>query len=284
MGFIYFQVWLKAASWWEYAFFAISVLLFFFISFCWVMAAKEIWDDPNRKNADDAGYGILTFTVLSLCIPISTKFMPQQPLFQWFMIIAFCCCVLRCLVSFYSYTWDKDFRIVIMYATLLSPAFLTLNYSIDAQEQYVYEQALAPYQQEARKAAKEEKLRETQAQLKLAELRAAKTEDGSSQAEIAQLQEKIQRIKTHGTEEPQLTSSQGSSEPIGQRTKLILSALWLGAAFFLQRIFEKFAKDKGYALLGVCAIGFLIAFLTANYFLLGGSVTGGIIGSMGERG
>ena len=51
----------------------------------------------------------------------------------------------------------------------------------------------------------------------------------------------------------------------------------------LQKLFDKVFKDKSRALLAVCAIGFLLAFFTANYFLLGGSVTGGLIGSVGDR-
>ena len=72
-------------------------------------------------------------------------------------------------------------------------------------------------------------------------------------------------------------------EPIDDRSTFILSALWLGVCFFLQRIFEKMFHDKGYALLAVCAAGFLLAFFSANYFLLGGSVTGGLMGSAGRN-
>ena len=82
-----------------------------------------------------------------------------------------------------------------------------------------------------------------------------------------------------------LSGSKSSPKvPLDEQKKLILSGLWLGACFFLQRIFEKLFKDKGYALLTVCAVGFILAFFTANYFLLGGSVTGGLMGSVGDRG
>ena len=84
--------------------------------------------------------------------------------------------------------------------------------------------------------------------------------------------------------QPQAQPQPGKqSDPIDEQTKLILSGIWLCFAFFLQRLFEKMFADKGYALLAVCAAGFLLAFFTANYFLLGGSVTGGIMGSVGNQ-
>ena len=66
----------------------------------------------------------------------------------------------------------------------------------------------------------------------------------------------------------------------GAGTKVETSLL---GSNLLVGLFEKLFKDKGYALLTVCAVGFLLAFFTANYFLLGGSVTGGLMGS-GDRG
>ena len=96
---------------------------------------------------------------------------------------------------------------------------------------------------------------------------------------------KLKTIKAQGVDYSALSKGKGApSAPIDEQTKLILSGLWLGACFFLQRVFEKFFQDKGYALLTVCAAGFLLAFFTANYFLLGGSVTGGLMGSVGDRG
>ena len=55
-------------------------------------------------------------------------------------------------------------------------------------------------------------------------------------------------------------------------------------AKLLQRVFEKLFKDRGYALFTICVAGFLLAFYTANYFLVGGSFIGGIMGSLGNRG
>ena len=101
-------------------------------------------------------------------------------------------------------------------------------------------------------------------------------ESPESLRELEQAQTELRELKEHGLNHRQA--------PIDDQTKLILSGLWLGACFFLQRIFERVFKDKGYALLTVCAAGFLLAFFTANYFLLGGSVTGGLIGSVGDRG
>lgn len=117
--------------------------------------------------------------------------------------------------------------------------------------------------------------------------------EGTS-SELTKAREELARLKREGVDysklsEPQMSSAplapaRAPQTPVDDQTKLILSALWLGACFFLQRIFEKVFKDKGYALLTVCAAGFLLAFFTANYFLLGGSVTGGLMGSVGDRG
>jgi hypothetical protein len=63
-----------------------------------------------------------------------------------------------------------------------------------------------------------------------------------------------------------------------EKYTFILSGLWLMVSFFMQRLFERIFDNRGYALLTVCAVGFLLAFLTSNYFLLGGSVTGGLMG------
>jgi tetratricopeptide (TPR) repeat protein len=71
--------------------------------------------------------------------------------------------------------------------------------------------------------------------------------------------------------------SQGDSEK--EQFEFLLNGLWIAAAFFLQRLLEKLLENRGYAMLTVCAIGFLLAFFTANYFLLGGSVLGGSMGS-----
>jgi hypothetical protein len=71
--------------------------------------------------------------------------------------------------------------------------------------------------------------------------------------------------------------SQGDSEK--EKFEFLLNGLWIGAAFFLQRLLEKLLENRGYAMLMVCAIGFLLAFFTANYFLLGSSVLGGSMGS-----
>jgi len=97
-----------------------------------------------------------------------------------------------------------------------------------------------------------------------------------SLSELEAARAELRALKANGPRE--------QSAPIDDQTKLILSGLWLGACFFLQRVLEKLFKDKGYALLTVCAAGFLLAFFTANYFLLGGSVTGGLMGSVGDRG
>jgi hypothetical protein len=117
-------------------------------------------------------------------------------------------------------------------------------------------------------------------------------------AQIAEVNKQLEEIQTtaaHPSELKATTARNGemsnaSPAPrpspgtsVDDQTRLVLSGLWLGACFFLQRIFEKLFKDKGYALLTVCAAGFLLAFFTANYFLLGGSVTGGLMGSVGER-
>lgn len=140
----------------------------------------------------------------------------------------------------------------------------------------------------------EYKLREAKAQVKLAEIEAKQRALYSGKSEtniehdkqLAKAQADLRSLQAKGADYSKLspaTISSSKSEPVDEQNRLILSALWLGACFFLQRLFEKLFKDKGYALLTVCAAGFLLAFFTANYFLLGGSVTGGIMGSVGDR-
>jgi hypothetical protein len=117
-------------------------------------------------------------------------------------------------------------------------------------------------------------------------------------AQIAEVNKQLEELKATVPQPSELksptarpgemsTASPGTPQapgtPLGDQTRLVLSGLWLGACFFLQKLFEKMFKGKGYALLTVCAIGFLLAFFTANYFLLGGSVTGGLMGLLGER-
>jgi hypothetical protein len=165
--------------------------------------------------------------------------------------------------------------------------------------------AIAEQEFQAEKLAIEEahkkEIIEAQTQVKLAEIEAKKMklykDSSKSKAhsdKLAQLRSDLSSMKARGADYSKLSRPtmsvgatpppQSPSEPEDEQTKLILSGLWLGACFFLQRLFEKIFEDKGHALLGVCALGFLIAFFTANYFLLGGSVTGGIMGSVGDRG
>jgi hypothetical protein len=136
--------------------------------------------------------------------------------------------------------------------------------------------------QEAQKAHAQE-LKEAKAKLKIAEINTKRLALSSNTKESLYHAQKIKeaRVKVKELQESGVNSSK--SEPVDEQTKLILSALWLGACFFLQRLFERLFHDKGYALLTVCAAGFLLAFFTANYFLLGGSITGGIMGSVGDR-
>ncbi len=111
--------------------------------------------------------------------------------------------------------------------------------------------------------------------------------------ELAQANAELARLRAEGVDysklsQPKMSSASPSKPqepgaPVDDQRRLVLSGLWLGACFFLQRVFEKLFKDKGYALLTVCAAGFLLAFFTANYFLLGGSVTGGLMGAAGDR-
>lgn len=133
-----------------------------------------------------------------------------------------------------------------------------------------------------------------QANKQLERLQKTPSVTGGTSSELTKAREELARLKREGVDysklsEPQMSSAplapgRAPQTPVDDQTKLILSALWLGACFFLQRVFEKLFKDKGYALLTVCAAGFLLAFFTANYFLLGGSVTGGLMGSVGDRG
>jgi hypothetical protein len=132
-----------------------------------------------------------------------------------------------------------------------------------------------------------------QAHRQLEELQRAPSSSARRSDDLAQANAELARLRAEGVDYSKLSQprlsvvsparSQAPSAPVDDQTRLILSGLWLGACFFLQRVFEKLFKDKGYALLTVCAGGFLLAFFTANYFLLGGSVTGGLMGSVGER-
>ena len=116
---------------------------------------------------------------------------------------------------------------------------------------------------------------------------------GERQEDLAQATAELALLRSQGAEYSSRGEAQMGEAPLDSRRvpdssntgqkRLILSGLWLGACFFLQRVFEKLFKDKGYALLTVCAAGFLLAFFTANYFLLGGSVTGGLMGAAGDR-
>lgn len=136
-----------------------------------------------------------------------------------------------------------------------------------------------------------------QANKQLEQLQSVSSAKASGSDELAKAREELARLKREGVDysqlsEPQVTSAlpvktQGPNSPnppMDKQTELILSGLWLGVCFFLQQVFEKTFKDKRLALLTVCALGFLIAFFTANYFLVGGSITGGLIGSVGDRG
>ena len=140
--------------------------------------------------------------------------------------------------------------------------------------------------------AHHQEIKEAQIQIKLAEIEAKRlalyndsAKNGEHAQELEKAKAKLKTIKSQGVDYSSLSKGKEvPSEPVDEQTKLILSGLWLGACFFLQRVFEKVFKDKGYALLTVCAAGFLLAFFTANYFLVAASGTGGIMGSVGDRG
>jgi len=138
--------------------------------------------------------------------------------------------------------------------------------------------------------AHRQEIKEAQAQVKLAEIEAKRlalyndsTKNEEQTQEIERAKAKLKTIKAQGVNYSKLSQPRESGGPVDNQRRLVLSGLWLGACFFLQRVFEKLFKDKGYALLTVCAAGFLLAFFTANYFLLGGSVTGGLMGAAGDR-
>ena len=68
--------------------------------------------------------------------------------------------------------------------------------------------------------------------------------------ELEKAKAKLKTIKAQGVDYSALSKGkEAPSAPIDDQTKLILSGLWLGACFFLQRVFEKFFQDKGNALL-----------------------------------
>ena len=178
-------------------------------------------------------------------------------------------------------------------ALFILSAYITFRVSSNTHltPEQKLERAERGYQAEKKaiEEAYEYKLREARAQVKLAEIEAKRRalyNEGKHDNRLAKAQAELSSLQAKGADYSKLSQaniSSSKSEPADEQTKLILSALWLGACFFLQRLFERLFHDKGYALLTVCAAGFLIAFFTANYFLLGGSVTGGIMGSVGDR-
>lgn len=68
------------------------------------------------------------------------------------------------------------------------------------------------------------------------------------------------------------------NKPQDSKTEFLLSVLGLAVAFFTQRILEKAFDNKGYAILAVCLLGALVAFFTANYFIFGSIIGGGVMG------
>ena len=171
-------------------------------------------------------------------------------------------------------------------------AFWTARYihgelTITPEEKVARAESIYQAKKKAIEDAYDYKLREAKAQVKLAEIeakqRALYNENSATNIkhdeQLAKAQAELSSLQAKGADYSKLSQT----KPVDEQTKLILSALWLGACFFLQRLFERLFHDKGYALLTVCAAGFLLAFFTANYFLLGGSVTGGIMGSVGDR-
>lgn len=140
------------------------------------------------------------------------------------------------------------------------------------------------------KARRAQELKDAQTRIKIAKVRAENmkltTQGAPDSTELIQAKAELARLqaghRAQVSSAPPSTSREPGA-PIDDQRRLVLSGLWLGACFFLQRVFEKLFKDKGYALLTVCAAGFLLAFFTANYFLLGGSVTGGLMGAAGDR-
>lgn len=185
--------------------------------------------------------------------------------------------------------------------TIVFPVLLTL---LTIGGEYVYFASSMTYddqifcsevqfkkEKRALEEARAKDIKEAETQVKLAEIEAKRlmltfrsTESSiKHQHKLKLARESLAKLKAKGVDYSSMSkhSEQEKQTPVDERFKLILSALWLGACFFLQRIFEKLFHDKGYALLAVCAAGFLVAFFSANYFLLGGSITGGLMGSAG---
>ena len=138
---------------------------------------------------------------------------------------------------------------------------------------------------DARRAAKIA-LIQAKADAKIARLKAEerRLRDASPPVAVIVAESKARRAQTRLARAKNKPATLHTSPALHlEQIKIIISGLWLAVCFFLQRLLEKAFRDKGYALLTVCTLGFFIAFLTANYILLGSSVTGGIIGSVGHR-
>lgn len=141
--------------------------------------------------------------------------------------------------------------------------------------------------QEAKEQAAEAELRSKQQEIERLKLQAEnlKLKQAISQELALRTQrETARKVKPAAAMQvPNQSAESGSEDGQGESEKekfeFLLNGLWIGAAFFLQRLLEKLFENRGYAMLTVCAIGFLLAFFTANYFLLGGSVVGGSMGS-----
>ena len=144
----------------------------------------------------------------------------------------------------------------------------SINVFIDKFSQYeVFDSEVYPVQPVKAYAdkSKNDELKKAQAENKVLKTKL--------EQQLKQQKESFQLHKQHDPQQPS----------VDEKIRFILSAFWLGVSFFLQRLLEKFFQDKGYALLIVCATGFLVAFLTTSYFLVGSSFTGGLFGSMRDR-
>lgn len=173
-----------------------------------------------------------------------------------------------------------------LYAMIIVPVFLAFGisfffceFNLSDQEKITRAERFLKLEKASLKLERKKQIQAAKTKVKLAKIEARR----QALYKSLKVNENANKVKTKQkiVKPKRITRSKSKDFLLDNEKKhLIISALWLGACFFLQRLFEKLFHDKGYALLSVCAVGFLIAFFTANYFLLPGSISGGLIGAV----
>lgn len=249
-------------------------------------------------------FSVLIFQVYYFVVPFNAELKVDQP-FNWIgHVLGFLISFFVCYFSIYAVL--ENFLVKLSLNPSFVVAFILLSFVFlfgfflnkDVMRFLSIEEKSIVYERLYKKEKKEiedkyeSEIRQAQALVRIAEIDIKRRDllkneriDYNTQVTSLELaQDQLKALQSRGVDYGSLNYPRPqTSNQNDDKSKLILSGLWLGVCFFLQRLFEKVFHDKGYALLAVCAAGFLIAFFSANYFLLGGSVTGGLIGATGSR-